>query len=390
MRPFALLCLVPSLTSALVAQVGYSTDFESFTASPGGTPCAGQDGFYVPAVAGSIDANVYTYAGNTLGVPVNPNGGANFQAGRAITGGPARAQRAITVTGACRMYIEFDVCCNYLGSAATPPNNIGSFSFQPSTTAVYVNLLARWPTGATTPPATWNADYVNGAGTQVLVPDPAFQNLPVNVWHTWGVTIDLGTGQHIDFRITNGSTNVTTVYTVPPGTDPLPGAALAVLPTDFRLFTGGADDVFAVDNLKITFGATYHTFGTGCAGTAGVPALAAAPGSLPIPGTTLSVQVTNLPIDLAIMATGFSNTLAAGSIPLPFSLAGAGFPGCDLLVDPVVNTFLVGSSGTATWTLALPANATFIGSQIYNQAISLDTGSPGLAFTNGAHACIGL
>ncbi|MEO6595004.1 MAG: hypothetical protein ABIP94_09665, partial [Planctomycetota bacterium] len=66
--------MLSSLAATLAAQ-GYTTNFESFAASAAGTPCAGQDGFYVPAVAGSLDGALYTYAGNTLGVPVNPNGG---------------------------------------------------------------------------------------------------------------------------------------------------------------------------------------------------------------------------------------------------------------------------------------------------------------------------
>ena len=35
------------------------------------------------------------------------------------------------------------------------------------------------------------------------------------VWHTLGATVDFATGEQIDFRITNGATNVTTIY-VPP------------------------------------------------------------------------------------------------------------------------------------------------------------------------------
>ena len=68
------LCLLAVLAVPVVAQ-GYSTDFESFTASPTGDPCSGQDGFYIP-VAGSLDGFLYLYPLNPLGVPQNPNGGA--------------------------------------------------------------------------------------------------------------------------------------------------------------------------------------------------------------------------------------------------------------------------------------------------------------------------
>ena len=126
------LCLLAVLAVPVVAQ-GYSTDFESFTASPTGDPCYGQDGFYIP-VAGSLDGFLYLYPLNPLGVPQNPNGGAIFYAGHSVGGVFARSQRAVTMpTG--RILVEFDVLCNYTG-AGTPTNNIGSFSLQPSTGAV--------------------------------------------------------------------------------------------------------------------------------------------------------------------------------------------------------------------------------------------------------------
>src|SRR5688572_3197243 len=108
MRPPAsvlcsLLALVP--VASLTAQ-GYSTDFETFVAAPAGTACAGQDGFYIPAVTGSIDGAIYTYAGNTLGLAQNPFGGANFWGGLSAGGTAfARSQRALTLpTGL--IYVE--------------------------------------------------------------------------------------------------------------------------------------------------------------------------------------------------------------------------------------------------------------------------------------------
>lgn len=383
------LLLVSLLAAPTAAQ--FSTGFEppTYTGSPSGTPCAGQDSFYVPPVAGSIDGNIFTYAGNTLGVPANPTGGVQFYAGMAVTGGPARSQRPIPVPSC--VFVEFDVCCNYLGAAATLPNNIGSFSFQPSTTAVYVNLLARWATGAVAPATVWNADLVVGptaTGTQTSLTDPNFQNLPVNVWHRWGCTANLETGFYTEFRITNGATMVTSVFTPAPGSMPLPLSG-GPLPTEFRLFTGGESDLFAVDNLVIAVGADYSTYGAGCPGSTGVPTLAAAVGSVPKPGTTLAVDIGNLPLNLAIMATGFSRTTAfGGAFQLPLDLTPFGIPGCSLLADPVSTAFLVGTGGVATWTLSIPAGTTFVGFELFNQAISLDTVPP-LSFTNGGRACIG-
>lgn len=395
MRNSATLVSVLAIAGSVAAQ-GYITDFETFAASPLGTPMSGQDGFYIPAVTGSIDGTMLTYAGNPHLVPVNPfGGGNNFWAGVSQGGTAfARSQRALTLpTGKIR--IEYDVCCTYTGTVL-PTNNIGSFSFQPSTNAIYVNLLAAWPTTVTLPPTTWDANVVTRgvppATVTTVLPDPAFQNLPVGVWHHWGVTVDLIAGTHDEFTITNGVTFVTTHYV--PATPlllPIAPGVPAPLPTDFRLFGGGGlGNVFAVDNLQITYGAEYEAFGTGCPGALGVPTLAAAPGSLPRLGTTFSATIGNLPVGVGLMITGFSNTLAGGAIPLPLPLGSVGFPGCDLLVDPVVTDTVVGAGTSANWNLTIPPLSVFLNFQFYNQGASLDTGPTFLTFANGARARVGL
>src|SRR5262245_45149939 len=388
-----LLAAVTPLAS-LAAQ-GYSTNWETFTASATGTPCSGQDGFYIPAVAGSIDANIFTYAGNTLGIPANPNGGLNFWGGQSAGGTAfARSQRALTLPGT-HVTIEYDVCCNYLGTV-TPTNNIGSFSFQPSTNAIYVNLLAAYPVGVLFPPTTWDANVVTRgvppATVTTVLPNPAFQGLAMNVWHHWAVTIDLVAGTHESFSITNGVTQVTTTYV--PSTPlllPIAPAVPAPLPTDFRFFAGGgAGNVFAVDNVVITYAAGYTTFGTGCPGALGVPTLAAAPGWTPKRGTTLSVSVGGLPFGVGLMITGLSNTLFSGAIPLPMSLAGLGYPGCNLLVDAMLIDTIIGPPTSATWSFPIPNNMAFAGFTFYNQGASLEAGTPMLAFSNGGTAVLGL
>lgn len=286
---------------------------------------------------------------------------------------------------------QLDVLCKCL-APTLQTNNIGSISFQDSALAVSSNLLARWPTPLTFPPTTWNADTVvhsatSTAGTQGPVGDPAFLALAVDVWHRWGVTVDLNTKTYIDFRITNGVTNVTTIFT-PPVPMGLPNQNATALPTDFRFFTGGADNVIAIDNFTIT-GACYTGYGAGCPGSMGVPSLASAPGSLPRIGTTFAANLGNLPLSLGVMMTGFSNTLAQGSLPLPLNLMNYGFPGCNLLADPLVTEFLIGASNTATWNFGIPGGPAFVGMTLYNQGLSLDTGSPGAAFSNGARLIIG-
>ena len=154
---FLLAAATPLLS--LTAQ-GYTSDFEALIASAAGTPAAGQDGYYVPAVTGSIDGAIYTYTGNPLGLAANPFGGVNFWGGLSQGGTAyARSQRALTLPNGL-VHVEFDVACNYVGTL-TPTQNIGSISFQPSTTVTYVNLLARW-SSLVLPPTSWSADYVLG------------------------------------------------------------------------------------------------------------------------------------------------------------------------------------------------------------------------------------
>src|SRR5690606_17628713 len=114
MHARAILIGTAACLSPLLAQ-GYSTDFEALNASASGTIITGQDQFFVP-VAGSIDGLVVTYAGNTLGVPVNPNGGNNFYAGISqLTLLYARAERPVTLPANGIVHVAFDMLCNYTG-----------------------------------------------------------------------------------------------------------------------------------------------------------------------------------------------------------------------------------------------------------------------------------
>src|SRR5688572_23211845 len=87
--------LAAALAPSLTAQA-YESNFEALNASTSGTLLTGQDGYYLPAVTGSIDWNAFTYAGNTLNIPQNLLGGTQFIAGVSAGGSAlARAQRAI-------------------------------------------------------------------------------------------------------------------------------------------------------------------------------------------------------------------------------------------------------------------------------------------------------
>ena len=145
---------------------------------------------------------------------------------------------------------------------------------------------------------------------------------------------------------------------------------------------GTADDLRPVEG-------NYVAFGNGCAGSAGVPTLTAL--TQPLVGTTLQVEVDGMPADLGAMITGFSNQMTLGGTPLPANLGPAGFPGCELLVDPITTETLFGTSGTAVWALSIPSATSLVGLRFYNQAAVIDIAAPGgVIFSAGGDARVGL
>ena len=137
--------------------------------------------------------------------------------------------------------------------------------------------------------------------------------------------------------------------------------------------------------------ATYTPYGTGCAGTLGVPALQAASGSRPALGTTFTADVLHLPFGIALVGLGLSNTMTSTSLPLPFPLDPIGMPGCMLLADPLILTLVVGAGNSATWSWALPSTPDVFGFSFFNQAFSLDPAANSFGFTasNGGAGFIG-
>jgi hypothetical protein len=243
--------LATLLASAATAQ--YSTSFESFMASPTpGTLLTGQDLFYNP-VAGSLDYDTFTTAGNAPGFAANPNGGAIFVAG-INTGAFARAQRDIPYGAGTGIWTAGFDCAILFQGTLPAANNIGSFSLQPSTGGRIFIALARWTATATA--VNWNADYVyyDVAGTQVtaLVPDPGFQNLNLNKWYRWETDWDFDTNRILELRLQDLTTGVIvrhnpTNWYLQGGASPALGGF--TLPTAFRFFTGGGGGTVTPGNL---------------------------------------------------------------------------------------------------------------------------------------------
>ena len=121
---------------------------------------------------------------------------------------------------------------------------------------------------------------------------------------------------------------------------------------------------------NITGEAGYGFFAPGCAGSLGTPHFTA---NRPQLGTTLTVNVSNMPTSIGVMMTGFSNTNSVFGA-LPFDVTVYGAPGCFGRVSTDATTLLLGASNTAAWNFVVPNDPGLSGLPLYNQALVLDPG----------------
>jgi hypothetical protein len=114
--------------------------------------------------------------------------------------------------------------------------------------------------------------------------------------------------------------------------------------------------------------ASWIPYGSGCAGTGGVPALQVV--SAPSLGSTLTLSVQNLGAGIAVMVTGL------GQVALPLQPIGLGFgPGCTLLVTLDALDVMLPVGGSATWSLPIPNLPALVGLHLFNQAAELNVAS---------------
>lgn len=137
--------------------------------------------------------------------------------------------------------------------------------------------------------------------------------------------------------------------------------------------------------------ASWSAFGSGCAGSNGVPVLAPQAGSLPQNGTTFTLEIGNLPAGggFAFLALGFDNTLWSG-LPLPLDLTSFGLPGCTGYVRVDASVLLGHAAGTASHDIPIPGGLD--GVTFYQQGLSLDPAAGnalGGAVSNAGTAVIG-
>jgi hypothetical protein len=134
--------------------------------------------------------------------------------------------------------------------------------------------------------------------------------------------------------------------------------------------------------------ASHAAYGSGCAGSRGVPTLNAQGTSLPRVGQTFTAHVGNLPFTGPVFLFLGSSDSFHGPTPLPFPLAVIGAPGCSILASGDELHELTNVLGSAAWSFQVAA---FPGVNFDNQAIVLDPGvnALGLTVSNGVRATIG-
>jgi hypothetical protein len=272
---------VGAILAACGLAQGQSFNFEppTYTGSAAGTNIVGQDSWYTPAVANSTNGFVFTYTGNPYGVTQNPIGGTQFAGGECIAGSFVRMQRGVNFTGGSGVWegiIDVNGQFSTLNGGVLPAlDNLGSFSFQP-TTARYYQTLMNWGSGAvvlnTYPggPAIPNhsatgdffhiaighATTANPNALSFSIPSADWMSRPVNTWYRTKLKWDFASSAVLAVSIQN-----LTAGTAPIETDVsargwylLGGLNSALpLPTDFRLFTGSAavGNFVAWDNISL-------------------------------------------------------------------------------------------------------------------------------------------
>ncbi|MEM7205290.1 MAG: hypothetical protein AAF628_33855 [Planctomycetota bacterium] len=120
---------------------------------------------------------------------------------------------------------------------------------------------------------------------------------------------------------------------------------------------------------------TMTEYGSGCAGTAGVPELSML--GNPDIGYVVRVQLDKLPVGQAgMLGVGISDTIW-GAVPLPLDLDPLRLEGCTLHASLELTLGITTASGSTTIFVPLANDPSLIGGQVFFQAFVLDPGAPG-------------
>jgi hypothetical protein len=254
---FLSLAIATLMTSPVGAQLVTNFESPAYNASAAGTLLTGQQGWYVP-VAGSPDFNAFTYAGNSLGLPGNATGGAQFVGG--VSGGTvfARAQNDLDFSTSSIWSFAYDVAHSFNGTLPSA-QNLGSFSMANTATTTFRQLIAlhTWvdPNTATNWNAGFNTYDASGVAQPTLSPGAAWNNLLLNNWYRESFTVDFTSNLVLSVSLTDLTGGGATNTFIPTGWYMLGGATGSTLPlpTSVRFFAGGgAGDIAGWDNLNVS------------------------------------------------------------------------------------------------------------------------------------------
>lgn len=137
--------------------------------------------------------------------------------------------------------------------------------------------------------------------------------------------------------------------------------------------------------------AGYQRFGVACTGSAGLPSLDAAVGTLPWAGYSFSSVLQNVPATAPCVGLIGVSRQSWQAFSLPIDLSVVGAPGCSAFVSVEAVFQLANVGGSATWPLPIPWAAALLGARFYQQALVLDPSANALGATvsNAAEAVIG-
>ncbi|HEX6812620.1 MAG TPA: hypothetical protein VF384_13420 [Planctomycetota bacterium] len=188
----------------------------------------------------------------------------------------------------------------------------------------------------------------------------------------------------------SGRCNLDRIVTVGPGTPA--NRVLAVVAAGDNPNAGSPIDLEFWDE-PLGPEATFGSFGAGCAGSSGVPALGAIAGSRPVLGHNMAMQFSSLPpgpLNVVLAIFGLSDTQWP-PFPLPLPLDAIGMPGCMAYVSLDFWFALTGQDTVCNWTIGIPNEPSLAGFQFYVQGLALDIGTnpAGVTASNAAAARLG-
>ena len=167
--------------------------------------------------------------------------------------------------------------------------------------------------------------------------------------------------------------------------------AFADGPGGCAVLFGGEDNFFFALGDTWLHGPCAGTvsYGQGCPGGAGLPVLGAT--NRPVLGASYELVASGLDATVGVTAlvTGLDDTTSSlGSLPAPLSPLGLAIT-CQLLVADDVVTVLVASAGATSYQLALPADPTFAGNELFWQLAAFDPAAQGgVAVTNAVRSTL--